>query len=58
MESSLILKQEFFNFYPKLLNQLKSSRTLEELPLMRDWVEKVYTQTLFFLFRSDEIKFF
>lgn len=35
-------KEQFLEFYPELLQQLKSSPVLQELPDMQKWIEKVY----------------
>lgn len=40
MDISLDVKQEFCNFYPKLLTQLKTSSSFEELPMMQKWIEQ------------------
>ncbi len=34
-------KEQFLEFYPELLQQLKSSPVLQELPDMQKWIEKV-----------------
>lgn len=35
------MRNQFIDFFPKLIHQLKSCTVFEELPGMQDWIEKV-----------------
>nr|CAH0105352.1 unnamed protein product [Daphnia galeata] len=69
MASSCKIKDQFHKFFPEILRCLKSSPTLNELPSMQQWIEKVVDYNLkggkmnrgmavvesFVIFKNDEI---
>jgi hypothetical protein len=46
MASSCKIKDQFHKFFPEILRCLKSSPTLNELPSMQQWIEKVVVEYL------------
>lgn len=42
MAKMLEVKDKFMGFFPELLDQLKQSPALQELPAMQEWIEKVF----------------